>query len=408
MSTWNERQTRKDWQRNLNQSEQDAYKKKMMMWGVVAIVAGFAVIGGYKYFSKPSIIIDPKQTLGNDWKRGAIAPQVTLLEYGDFQCPACKAYGPLVKRILDTFPTQLGLVFRHYPLTQIHQNATSSAAAAQAAGLQGKFFEMHDLLYEHQEEWSPLPSPHDTFESYAKQLNLNTDQWNMDMKSSMVSDAIKAQKKTGDQLKVQGTPTFFINGVIVPQNPKSFEEFKALIQQAIDKAPSFALRATEGKPFHAHANFLVMANGKALDFSKQEYQSTETKELNDDEHLHNSRGGIMHTHKENQTWQEFFKSLGMELTDQCFSESAKQKYCSGGGKTLSLILNGTTLTQWENMPINDLDRLLINYGSQTASQLQEAFKKVPDDACIFSEKCPQRGKPPEKEPCVGGLGTKCD
>jgi len=410
MSSFIERQQRKEMQRNGAKSEQDQYRKKMMLWGLAAIVASLVVLFGYKQFLRggPSIPAkDPAQVTESDWKRGAIAPRVTLLEYGDFQCPACKAYESVVKRILETFPTQLGLVFRHYPLSQTHQNALSSAKAAQAAGLQGKFFEMHDALYEHQEEWSQLPNPEEKYKSFAQTLNLNIKQWESDKESSSVRDTIKAQRTTGDELNVRGTPTFFIDGKIIEQNPQSFDAFKALIQSAIDKAPTPKPTDEHAGVFHGHANFLVVLNGKAFDFTKPQYHSVKGKELNEDIHLHNGRGGIIHVHKENTTWQTFFQSLGMELTDNCFNVSAKEQYCNSGTKKLSLTLNGTALTQWENMPINDLDRLLINYGPQSSAQLQETFKKVTDDACIFSEKCPERGKPPENEPCVGGLGTRC-
>lgn len=410
MSTFFERQQRKELQRSSAQSLQDQYRKKMMLWGLAAIIASLALFVGYRQFMKgrpTPPATDPLAVTDSDWKRGAIAPELYLIAYEDLQCPACKAYEPVVKRILETFPTQLGLVFRHYPLTRTHPNAFAAAAAAQAAGEQGKFFDLTDLLYEHQSDWAPLPNPEGKFEEYAKQLNLNIDEWNTARNSSRVKDVIKAQQKVGDTLGVQGTPTFFLNGKKL-ENPQSIEEFRAIVQQALDKLPPPESSDDHAGEFHGHANFLVTLGGKTFDFSKPQYQSPEGKELNEFVHLHNNRGAVVHLHKENVTWQEFFKSLGMELKDTCFNVSAKEQYCNSGAKKLSLTLNGTALTQWENMPITDLDRLLINYGPQSSAQLQETFKKVADDACIFSEKCPERGKPPEDEPCVGGLGTTCD
>ncbi len=379
-------------------------KNSILILGAGIVIIG--ALGTWWYRSQPAAPANPLEVQDTDWQRGAIAPTVTMIEFSDFQCPACKAYHPIVKQLLDSYPTQLQLVYRQYPLTQSHPNAFAAAMAAEAAGAQNKFYPMHDLLFEYQEEWSPLPNPTVKFEEYATQLGLDMDQFKKDSRSSAGKAKVKRQKATGDALRIRGTPTFFVNGNTF-DNPTSIEEFKKIIDQAIAITP-----ATEGDThtdaYHGHANFAVMLNGTAFDFTKDAYQSIEGKELNPNVHLHNKRGGVVHTHKENSTWQEFFKSLGMDLTKNCFVESKTIKYCTAGDQKLSVVLNGTQLTEWDNLPINDVDRLLVSYGKYTSAELQEEFKKVTDDACMFSEKCPDRGKIDEKEPCVGGLGTKCD
>ncbi len=370
--------------------------------GLIVLV----LLGTWWYRSQPIVPSNPLEVQETDWRRGAIVPQVSLIEFSDFQCPACKAYHPLVKQLLDKFPTQLELVYRQYPLTQNHANALVAGMAAEAAGVQNKFFDMHDLLFEHQDDWAPLPNPSAKFEEYATQLGLNLDQFKKDSRSSALKSKIKTQRAMGDALHIRGTPTFFINGKTF-DNPTSFEAFKKLIDDAIANTPKKEGDAHSGA-YHAHANFAVIIDGKPIDFTKDEYQSVEGKELNPDVHLHNKRGGVMHAHKENSTWQEFFQSLGMDLTKDCFVESKTIKYCTKGEEKLSVVLNGTELSEWASLPINDVDRLLVSYGKHTGAQLQDEFKKVTDDACMFSEKCPERGKIDEKEPCVGGLGTKCD
>lgn len=386
-------------------SSQRGYQHSTLLIGLGAVIL-IGALGAWWYRSQPKAPANPLEVQETDWQRGAIAPTVTMIEFSDFQCPACKAYHSLVKQLLDTFPTQLELVYRQYPLTQSHPNAFAAAMAAEAAGVQGKFFPMHDLLFEHQEDWSPLPNPSAKFEEYATQLGLDMNQFKKDSRSNASKATIKLQKATGDALRIRGTPTFFVNGNTF-DNPTSFEEFKKIIDQAIAITPATESDTHTGE-YHAHANFAVILNGTALDFTKDEYQSIEGKELNPNVHLHNKRGGVVHLHKQNSTWQELFQSLGMDVTKDCFTQSNTLKYCAKGEEKLSVILNGTELTEWENLPINDVDRLLITFGNHTPVQLQEEFKKVTDDACMFSEKCPERGTIDEKEPCVGGLGTKCD
>ncbi len=174
-----------------------------------------------------------QQTQTSNHVTGAGADKVKLVEFGDFQCPACKQYYPLVKQIKEKYAQQITFQFRHFPLTQIHPNAFIGSRAAEAAGLQGKFFEMYDMLYENQENWSTSSNPTPILEDYAKQLGLNIDKFKSDMNSSAVASVINADLKAGQQLGVNSTPTFFINDKKIEKNPTSIDEFSKLIDEAI-------------------------------------------------------------------------------------------------------------------------------------------------------------------------------
>ena len=169
---------------------------------------------------------------------------VTLVEFGDFQCPACGAYEPMVRQAVAGSAQDVRFVFRHFPLTQIHQNALLAAKYAEASSIQGKFWEMHDMLYDKQQEWSSSPAAKVFFEGYAKTLGMDVVKLSSDVQSKAIEDKILAQYKEGVKLGVQGTPTFFINGVKLENNPRSIEEFKKLIQDAKKTAASSTVTKT--------------------------------------------------------------------------------------------------------------------------------------------------------------------
>lgn len=158
---------------------------------------------------------------------------VTLVEYGDFQCSACYRYEPTLQQVIAKYKTDVTFQFRHLPLIQVHQNALASSRAAEAAGLQGKFWEMHDLLYENQPTWEGSDQAQKFFEQYAKQLGLNVEQYKKDAASSKVNNIINADiaefKKTGATMS---TPTFFLNGKKVTLTP-DINSFTEILDKAI-------------------------------------------------------------------------------------------------------------------------------------------------------------------------------
>jgi len=167
------------------------------------------------------------------WTKGNSDSKVILVEYSDFQCPACGAYYPLVKQLTEEFGDRIKFTYRHFPLSQIHKNAAPAARAAEASGKQGKFWEMHDLLFENQSRWSESSDVHAVFESYAQRLDLNIDQFKSDMKSKEIMEKVESDYQSGVASRVNGTPTFFLNGKKF-DNPRSYEQFKTIITEALD------------------------------------------------------------------------------------------------------------------------------------------------------------------------------
>ena len=158
---------------------------------------------------------------------------VTLVEYGDYQCPACAGYYPLIKQLVETYKSDIQFQFRNFPLQQIHQNARAAARAAEAASKQGKFWEMHDLLYEQQSSWQDSTAANTIFEQYAKQLGLNVDQYKKDFASSEVNETINADFNEGTRLGVESTPTFFLQGKKLDNPPRDLAGWKKLIDEQI-------------------------------------------------------------------------------------------------------------------------------------------------------------------------------
>src|SRR5437016_848958 len=140
-----------------------------------------------------------------------VSSPVVLEEYGDYQCPPCGQLYPELKQIEHEYGDQVQIVFHHFPLAKIHKNALVAAHAAEAARNQKKFWEMHDLLYRNQKEWSDLADPRAVFITYAKQLGLNIDSFNRDLESNQIDQKITADMQRGTSLGVTGTPTVFLD-----------------------------------------------------------------------------------------------------------------------------------------------------------------------------------------------------
>lgn len=143
---------------------------------------------------------------------------IILTEFGDLQCPVCLNYHKLLKSdILPNYGDKIKLVWKHFPLNPTpHKNAFNAAVAAESADVQGKFWPMHDKLFDTQTEWSDLANPEDKYADYAGQIGLDVSKFRSDYESKKFDDKINSDKNLGTKLQVQGTPTFFLNGVQVP------------------------------------------------------------------------------------------------------------------------------------------------------------------------------------------------
>jgi protein-disulfide isomerase len=169
-----------------------------------------------------------------DFIRGNPNAKITLIEYADFQCPACAAMHSTIKQLEGDFKDNLRLIYRFFPLTNAHQNAMISAQAAYAASLQGKFWEMHDIICENQDGWSDSTQPKTIFTDYAKKIGLNLNKFNSDIDSDSTKKFVTDEQNKGLDLGINGTPTLFLNGKEI-QNPATYEDFKKLIQDEINK-----------------------------------------------------------------------------------------------------------------------------------------------------------------------------
>lgn len=149
-----------------------------------------------------------------DHTTGSTANKILLVEYGDYQCPSCGGAYPNIKTILEQYGDDVTFIFRNFPLTSIHPNARAAAAVAEAAGLQGKFWEMHDTLYEKQNDWSSLDASQRTtvFTNYATSLGLDIDKFNEDIAAKNVNQKISFDLALGKRVEVSSTPTLFLNG----------------------------------------------------------------------------------------------------------------------------------------------------------------------------------------------------
>ncbi|PIQ77834.1 protein-disulfide isomerase [Candidatus Peregrinibacteria bacterium CG11_big_fil_rev_8_21_14_0_20_46_8] len=221
--------------------ERSAVLNKAIMWVVAILVVGVVVVGLAKLLG-PAFTQTPLPddfevgtVLADDWVKGNRNAEVVLIEYADFQCPACASYFPIVQRLNAELGDKIAFVFRHFPLRSIHPNAEPSARAAEAAGRQGKFFEMHDMIFAKQHEWSRLPRAAGTFEDYAEELGLDMDQYEKDVNSQEVINRVNRDVLGGRAAGVNGTPTFFLNGQQIT-NPRSYDEFKALIESALQNS----------------------------------------------------------------------------------------------------------------------------------------------------------------------------
>jgi protein-disulfide isomerase len=197
---------------------------------IVIIFAGIVIVSGNKSSGgSAGAAGTPTQHIEGQGKAG-----VTLVEYGDYECPFCGQYYPIVKQVQAEFNQQITFQFRNFPLTSIHPNAFAGARAAEAAGLQNKFWEMHDLLYEQQTQWSTGSNPTPSFNQYAQALGLNVTQFKADYASTKVNNLINADMAAGTKLNVNATPTFYLDGKQINVG-ESASAFETLINAAIAK-----------------------------------------------------------------------------------------------------------------------------------------------------------------------------
>lgn len=169
--------------------------------------------------------------------------EVVLVEYSDFQCPACRAMFPIVSSVMETYGESVRFEYRHFPIERAHPYAVQAAAAAEAAGQQNKFFEFHDLLFDNQNEWSSSPTPNAFFAQYAKQLELDMDLYNRHANASLLREKVRTQQQQGLADGVTGTPTMFLNGQRMEYS--TYDEFVAQLAAAVDPSATPASQSPD-------------------------------------------------------------------------------------------------------------------------------------------------------------------
>ncbi|HLL72847.1 MAG TPA: thioredoxin domain-containing protein [Pyrinomonadaceae bacterium] len=166
--------------------------------------------------------------------RGRADAPILIEEYGDFQCPPCGFFHPILKRIEGEYEKEVRVSFHHYPLRNMHKHAAEAARAAEAAALQGKFWQMHDLLFEKQKEWSDAPAARPMFLNYARTLGLDLGKFAQDIDSALINNRVMNDETAGTARGVSGTPTVFLNGREVPYEVIiNYERFRTLIQSEV-------------------------------------------------------------------------------------------------------------------------------------------------------------------------------
>jgi protein-disulfide isomerase len=196
-------------------------------------LAGLKVAGAAQPSERPTRRRpDPAQEykvpVGSAPVRGEESAMITIVEWSDFQCPFCNRAAPTLAKIEEEYGSKVRLAFKHLPLS-IHSKAPGAHAAAEAAHQQGKFWEMHDKIFENQRDLAP-----ETFERYADELGLDVDQFKKDVKSAEVKKRIDEDMSEAQKLGVTGTPAFFINGRFL-SGAQPFENFKRLIDAELEK-----------------------------------------------------------------------------------------------------------------------------------------------------------------------------
>ena len=222
-----------------NRQNRNRNLKKHLKRGIILAIVVLSVVGIGKLMQQSAttsavVSTEVLTVKADDWVKGNKDATVTLVEYLDFECEACGAYYPLVKRLSEEYADRVTFVSRYFPLPS-HRNSMTSALAIEAAGRQGKYWEMHDLLFEEQQTWGELAAPDPAiFEGYAKQLGLDMERYAQDVNSEEARARIIRDRDEGTRLGVNATPTFFLNGEKL-QNPRGYEAFVSLLEDVLQQ-----------------------------------------------------------------------------------------------------------------------------------------------------------------------------
>ncbi|MEZ5427713.1 MAG: thioredoxin domain-containing protein [Pyrinomonadaceae bacterium] len=239
-----------------NQPKNNSGGTPLLIIGAVFLIA---IIGGWWLYSSSKTPPKPATNTGNSnngtnaptqkdiWERASLGAQpphvlgspnsaVTVEEFADFQCPTCASVQPLMKQITSAYGGRIKFIFRNYPLIQVHDKAYDAAVAAEAAGMQGKFWDMQNLLFTNQRTWVASANHRQQFADYAEQLGLNVEKFQTDMLGIPAKSRVDADLQRARSLQVRSTPTVYINGVEIPFSQVTVEGLSQYIDSELQKA----------------------------------------------------------------------------------------------------------------------------------------------------------------------------
>jgi protein-disulfide isomerase len=215
--------------------------KRYLPFVIIAAVLVAAVGAGYLMFhsSKSQPSATPTTAGGSGSPSGAAGSKGSVLinEFGDYQCPPCGALHPVLKTLKSEYGDRIQIAFHHYPLTQIHSHALEAAYAASAAGLQGKFWQMHDLLYENQNMWKDVGDFQPILTDYARKLGLDVPRFTRDINGLQVVNIVSEDGRLADLAGVNSTPTIFINGQLIPNENLTIDGLRKELNQRLAPNP---------------------------------------------------------------------------------------------------------------------------------------------------------------------------
>lgn len=212
-------------------------KSETKLFAAIILGTIVLVVGGIFLLSRSATPTTVDTTLlerSDSHKLASSSAKVTLVEFSDYQCPACGAFYPYVKQLTTDYKDKLAFVYRNFPLTAIHQNAELAAQAAEAAGLQGKYWEMHDMLFTKQQDWGESDKAAEMFSEYAKTLGLDEQQFTKDLNSDTVKNIVAADVADGNSLGINQTPTFYLDGTKLT-NFSSYQDFMNQVKEELQK-----------------------------------------------------------------------------------------------------------------------------------------------------------------------------
>lgn len=191
-----------------------------VLLGTLALILGVGWFFSWqtsKVTQKAEQVVAEEKLLGeNPHIKGATeSARFTIVEFSDFQCPGCAVYSGPVESLVEQYPQDVRLVYRHFPLINIHPNAVPAARAAESAALQGRFWEMHDRLFATQKDWEKLSDPTEHFVSLARELSLNEVEFRAGLQNEVVITRVNADLQLALELQLPGTPSFYLNGKLM-------------------------------------------------------------------------------------------------------------------------------------------------------------------------------------------------